>query len=113
MSFRWIPSELNHSDEGRRFFDRDRDSSKSLLHALAHRLARSAPSRTSGQDLFSPSLRLLDAGDVDHTSHTHVPAVSVRSDMQPDDFSNCTRHAPAVSPHSSYTGDDDNALCAC
>ena len=105
MSFRWIPSELNHSDEGRGFFDRDRDSSKSLLHALAQRLARYKPSRTS-QDLFSPALRHLDAGGVDRTSHTHVPAVSVRSDMQPDDFSSCTQHAPAVSPQSSCIGGD-------
>ena len=68
-SFRWIPSELNYSDKGSCFFDRDYESSKSLLHALAQRLARSSPSRTNPR-LFSPSRLHLDAGDVNHSSHT-------------------------------------------
>ena len=38
LSFWWIPSELNYSDKGGRFFDRDFDPSKSLL---AQRLPRS------------------------------------------------------------------------
>ena len=45
LSFRWIPSVLNYSDEESRFFDRDYDSSKSLL-ALAQRFAQSSPSRS-------------------------------------------------------------------
>ena len=32
LSFRWVPSELKFSDKGGRFFDRDHDTSKSLLH---------------------------------------------------------------------------------
>ena len=54
LSFRWIPSELNYSDEGSRFFDRGDDPSKSLLHALAQRLARSSQARISDQGSVSP-----------------------------------------------------------
>ena len=78
LSFRSIPSELNYSDEGSRFFDCDNDSVKSLLHALAQRSARSSPSRKN-HDYPSHSRLHFDAGAVDHTPHTHVPAVGIRS----------------------------------
>ena len=99
-----VASELNYSDEGSRFFDRDYDPTKSLLHALAQRLARSSPGRTSDQDCFSPSRMHLDAGEVDPTYHTHVPTVGVQSYVQSDDLSNYTGHAAAVSSQSSSTG---------
>ena len=35
ISFRWIPSELNYAEKGSRFFGRDHDPSKALLHVLA------------------------------------------------------------------------------
>ena len=97
LSFRWIPSELNYSDEESRFFDRDYDSSKSLLHVLAQRITRSSPVRTSDQDCVFPSVMHLDVGEVDFTSHIHVPTVSVQSHVPSDVLSNCTRHAAAVS----------------
>ena len=53
LSFRWIPSELNYSDKGSRFFNGDHDPSKSLLHVLAQRLTRSSPERTSDQDCLN------------------------------------------------------------
>ena len=61
LSFRLIPSELSCSNKGSRFFDRDYDSSKSLLHALAQRFARSSPSRT--KERSAPLAR----GDVQRT----------------------------------------------
>ena len=97
FSCRWIPSELNHSDKGSRFFDRDYDPSKSPLHALAQRLARSSTAGTSDQECSSPSLMHLDVGEADFTSHIHVPAVSVQSHIPSDVLSNCTGHAAAVS----------------
>ena len=45
LSLSWIPSELNSSDEGTRFFDRDYDPNKSLVRALTQRLTRSSPAR--------------------------------------------------------------------
>ena len=47
LSFRAIPSQLNYSDKGSRFFDRDNDLNISLHHALAQRLTRTSPERTS------------------------------------------------------------------
>ena len=41
---------------------------------------------------------------MDHASHTHVPAVSIRSHKQSDDLSICTGHAAAVSFQSSSIG---------
>ena len=96
-SFRSIPPELNYSDKGSRFFNRDYDSTKSLLHVLAQRITRSSPARTIDQDCISHSLTHLDVGEVDFTSHIHVPAVSVQSHVPSDVLSNCTRHAAAVS----------------
>ena len=52
LSFRWIPSELNYSEKGGRFLDRDYDLSKSLLNALAQRIARSSPSLTKQRISF-------------------------------------------------------------
>ena len=47
----------------------------------------------------------LDAGEVDLTSHTHVPTVSVQSYVQSDDLCNCMGYAAAVSSQwSSVTG---------
>ena len=40
LSIWWIPSELAYSDNGRRFFDRDYDSSTLLHHVLAQGLQR-------------------------------------------------------------------------
>ena len=100
LVFRLIPSELNCSDRGSRFFHRDYDSSKSLLHGHAQRLTRSSPTRTGDQDCFSPSRLHLDVGEVDFTSHIHVPAVSVQSRVPSDVLSNCTGHAAAVSSQS-------------
>ena len=101
-SYRWIPSELNHSDERSHSFDRDYDQ-RTLIHALAQRIARSSPSRTNQEYLY-PSRLHLDAGEAHHTPHTHGPAVSIRSQMQPDELSNCTEHAAAVSFQSSSIG---------
>ena len=70
--FRWIPSELNCSDEGSRFFDRVCDPSKSLLHFLAQRLTRTSPARTSDQDCSSPSPMHLYGGQVDFRYHIHA-----------------------------------------
>ena len=74
-----MPSQLNYSDMGNRFFDRDYDPIKLLLHVLAQRSTRSSPAPTSDQDRFSPSLMHLDVGEVGPTSHIHVPAVSVQA----------------------------------
>ena len=52
LSFRWIPSELNSSDKGSRFFDCDYDPNKSLLHVLAQRLPR-LPRAQTGDNMFS------------------------------------------------------------
>ena len=98
-SFRWIPSELTFSDEGSCFFDRDCDPSKSLLHALAHRLTRSSPTWTCDRPSFSPSLMRSDDGEVDQDSHVHVPAEVVQSYASSDDLSDCAGHSPAVSSH--------------
>ena len=46
----------------------------------------------------------LDVGEVDLTSHAHVPAVSVQSFVPSDDLSNCTRLAAAVSSQRSSIG---------
>ena len=97
LSIRRIPSELKFSNKGIRFFDCDHCPSKSLLHVLAQRSTRSSPALTSSQDFCSPSLMHVVAGDVEFTSHTHVPAASVQSYVQSDDLSHCTRHAAAVS----------------
>ena len=72
----------------------------SLHHALARRSARFSPARTSDPDCLSPSLMFLDAGDVDLTSHTLVPTVSVQPYVQSDDL-----HARAVSSQSSSIGE--------
>ena len=60
VSFRWIPSELNDSDEGRCFFDRCCDPSKSLLRVLAQRSPLFLPARARDQDCPSHSLLHLD-----------------------------------------------------
>ena len=52
LSFWWIPSELNYSDEGSRFFNSDYDPSKSLLRVLAQRLTRSCLAREKRPKLF-------------------------------------------------------------
>ena len=65
LPFRWIPSELICSDKGSRFFDRDYDPSKSLLHVLALHLTRPSPARTIDLDCSSLPLMHLDLG---HTS---------------------------------------------
>ena len=98
--FRWIPSELNYSDKGSRFFGRDCAAGKSLLHVLAQRLKRSSPARTCDQDCFSPSL--------DCTSHIHVSAGSV----QPHEpmISLCTGHAAAVSSQGSSVIGKNNCI---
>ena len=66
--------------EGSRFFDRDYDPSKSLLHVLAQRL-----SRTCDHDCLSPSLMHPVVGEVDLVSHVHVPAVIVWSHARLED----------------------------
>ena len=105
LSFSWLPSESNFSDRGSRFFDHDCDPIKSLLHVLAQRLTRSSPSRTSDEECFCPLLKHLDVGEVDVTSHIHVPAVSVQSHVPSDDLCDCTGHAASVSSQrSSVTG---------
>ena len=78
LSFRWIPSELHYFDQGSRFFVRDYDWSKSLLHVLAQGLTRTSPSRASDQSCSSPSPMYLDGGQVDFRSHIHVLLVSVQ-----------------------------------
>ena len=47
------------SFKGNRFFNRDYDPSKSLLHVRAQRIARSSPAQTNDQDSLSPSLKGL------------------------------------------------------
>ena len=86
LSFMWIPSELDYSDKGSRFFHRDYDSSKSLLHVLAQR---------SG--LLFPSLNHLDDGEVDLVSQVPVPAVIGQTHAPSGDLSGCAGHAAAVS----------------
>ena len=81
-SFKWIPTELIHSDKGCRFFDRDYDSSNSGL-------TRSSPTRTSDQDCLPSSMMHLD-GEFGFGSHIHVPCVSVQSRVPPDVLSDCT-----------------------
>ena len=61
----WIPSELDYSDEGSRFFDHDYDPSKSLLHVLTQRFTRSSPTWTCDRDCLSPSLMHLDDGEIE------------------------------------------------
>ena len=100
LSFSLIPSELNYSDKGSRFFDREYDPSKSLLHVLAQRL-RSSPSPTCDQDCYSPSLMDLDVGKVGLTSHIHVPITGAQTCAQSDDLSFCAGHAAAISSPSS------------
>ena len=67
-------------DEGSRFFDRDYDLGKSLLHVLAQRSPLIPPTRTCDQDCQSPSLLHLNVGEVDRTSHLRVPAMTVQPD---------------------------------
>ena len=57
--------ELNYSDKGSRFFDREHDPSKSLLHFLAQRLPRFPHAQTGDRSPFPPSLMQLDDGEVD------------------------------------------------
>ena len=47
------------SFKGNRFFNRDYDPSKSLLHVRPQRIARSSPAQTNDQDSLSPSLKGL------------------------------------------------------
>ena len=109
LSFRWIPSEMNHADKCNRFFDRDYDPSKSL-HVPAQRSPRSSPARTIDQDSFSLMMH-PDVGDVDFTSHFQVPAGSAQPHTPSDDLSSCTGHAAAVSTQwSSFTGKSDSLL---
>ena len=110
LSFRGKPSEFNYSDKGSRFFDRDYDPSKSLLHVLAQCLTRSSPARTSDQDCLSPSPMPLDVGKVDVTYCIHVPAVGVQSHVPSEDLSNCTGHAAAVSSQRPSVNDRTGCL---
>ena len=80
---------MNSSDKGSRLFDRYYDPSKSLLHVLAQRLPRISFARTCDKDLFF-SLMHLDVGEVDLTSHIHMPTVSVQPYAFSDDLSACT-----------------------
>ena len=73
-----------------------------LLHVLAQRSPPFSPARTCDQDCLSPFLMRLDVGEVDSTSHIHVPAVSVQSNAPFADLS-CTGHAAAVSSQGSST----------
>ena len=113
LSFKWIPSELNFSDEGSRFFDRDCDSCKSLLHVLAQRSTRYSRAQTSDQDCFSPSLMHLDVGEVNLTSHIHVPAVSVHSHVPSNVLSNCKGHAavPLLGRMIAFSGSMSHGSC--
>ena len=94
LSFRWIPSELNYSDKGSRFLDRDEDPSKSVLHVLAQCQPRISPARTCDQVCSFPSLMHLDVGKVALTS----PPCAC------SELHNCTGHAVAVSSQSSSIG---------
>ena len=108
LSFRWMPSELNYSDKGSRFLDRDLTRANHFFLLWHSAYTRSSPARTSDQDCFPPSLSYLDVGEVDLTSHVHVPAVSVQSHVSRDVLSSCTRDAAAVSSlTSSVTGKND------
>ena len=78
LSLKWIPSQLNYSEKGSRFFGRDFDLAQ-----------------TSDKDCWFPSL-MEDVGEVDFTSHIHVPTVNVQS-APTEDPSSCTGHAAAVS----------------
>ena len=69
---KWILSELNYSHKGRRFFDSDFDSSKSLLHVLAQRTTRASPAQTCDREFFSPSLMHLDDDGVDLVSQVRA-----------------------------------------
>ena len=93
LHFRWIPSELNYSDEGSRFFDQDYDPEQSNLHVLAQRSPRFSPARTCDQDCLSPSLTHLDVGEGDRTSHIHLPSVTIQSNAPSDDLSACTGYS--------------------
>ena len=56
-----------------RFFDRDYDPIRSVLHVLARRLTWSSPTQTCHRDCFSPSLTHFDDDEVDLASHVRVP----------------------------------------
>ena len=92
LSFRWMPSESNYSDNGSRFLDRDCDPSKSLLHVLAQRLPRFPHAQTGDRECFSPSLMQLDGDEVGRICRVHLPAVSVQSHAPSDDLSSCAGH---------------------
>ena len=92
LSFSWTLSELNYCHKGSRFFDRDHDPSKSLLHLFAQRLTRTSPSRAGDQDCSSPAPMHLDGGQVDFRSH-----VDVQSFAPSDALSNFTGYAAARS----------------
>ena len=79
LSFRWIPSELIHSDKGNRFCDRDDDPSKSLLHVLPQRLPRFLHAQTGDKESFLPALMQLDDGEVDRKPRVTLSALSVQS----------------------------------
>ena len=99
---------MNQSDKRSRFFDHDHDPSKSLPHVLAQRSTRSSPARHA--TWTSQSLMHLDVGDIDLTSHVHVPAVSVQSHVPSAVLSNCKGHAAAVSSQRpSVSGENDCA----
>ena len=68
------------------FCDRDHDLGKSILHVLAQRSPRIPPARTLDQNCPSPSPMHLNVGEIDRTSHIHVPAMTVLSDAPFDDF---------------------------
>ena len=103
LSFGRIPSELNYSDKGSRFFHRDYDPSKSILGVFAQRFSRSSLAPTFDHDCLSPSLMYLEVGEVDFASHVHVPAVIVHSSAPSDDLSDCAGHTAAVSSQGSST----------
>ena len=77
LSVRWVPSELNHSDEGSRLFDRDHDPSKSLLHVLAQRFTRTHMARINDKSCSLPPPMHLDIGQVGLGHHNSMPPVSV------------------------------------
>ena len=78
----YIASELNYSDKGSRFFDRDYGPSNSLFHFFAQRSSRSSPARTCDQDCLSPPMMHLDVGEVGRTLSMHRPLIYPARDMQ-------------------------------
>ena len=102
LSFTWIPSELNHSDKGSRFFDCNCDPSKSLLHVLTQRLTRTSPAQINDQNCTSPSPMHLGGVQIDLRSHLHESSANVPSIAPSDDVSSLAGRAAAVSTRWSH-----------